>query len=74
MGGVPGLWLVRGLVGDMGDGVRSAPLSVKATVELIQLLGKLQVICGVGGCRSIFNFLSEPSPDRSRVISRELVL
>ena len=30
VGGVPGLWLVRGV---MGYGVRSAPLSFKATVE-----------------------------------------
>ena len=51
MGGVPGLWLVRGVVGDMGDGVRSIPLSFKATVELIQLVGKLRVVCGVGAVR-----------------------
>ena len=73
MGGVPGLWL-RGVIDDMGDGVKSSPLSFKTTVELIQLVGKSQVICGVGGCRSIVCYLSEPPPDRSRVVSRELVL
>ena len=69
MDGVPGLWLVRGAVGDMVDGVRSAQ-SFKATIELIQLVGKLQVVCAVGGCRSIVRYQSEPSPDRyAQVVS-----
>ena len=38
--------LLRGVT---GEGVRNAPLSVEAPVELIQLICQAQVVDGVGG-------------------------
>ncbi len=51
----------------MGDSVRTAPLSIKVTVKLIQVIGQAQVINGVGGFRLTVYYLSESLPDRVRV-------
>ena len=53
----------------MGEGVRTVPLSLKATVELVQFICKSQVIDGVGGFRFVICNLSELLPDRNRVVS-----
>ncbi len=45
-GGADGLELVDGVT---GDGVRTVPLSIKATVKLIQVVGQVQDINGVEG-------------------------
>ncbi len=51
--------------GVTGDGVRTVPLSIKATVKLIQVVGQVQVIDGVGGFRLAVGDLS--LPDGARV-------
>jgi len=48
--------------------VRLVPLSFKAAVELIQIVGQTEVVSGVGGFRFVVSDLSEPFPDRSRVV------
>ena len=35
--------------GVTGDGVRTVPLSFKATVKLIQVVGQAWIVSGVGG-------------------------
>ena len=47
--------LMRGVT---GEGVRTAPLSVEAAVELIQLICQVQVVDGVGGFGLVVGYLS----------------
>ena len=54
--------------GVTGDGIRTDPLSFKATVKLFQVIGQACVIHGVGGFCFVICDLSEPPPNRSRVI------
>ena len=49
--------LLRGVT---GEGVRTAPLSVKAAVELNQLICLAQVVNGVGSFGLVVGCLSEP--------------
>ncbi len=43
-------------------------MSFTATVELIQFVDQVQVVNGVGGFRFVVCDLSEPLPDRTRVV------
>ncbi len=52
-----------------GDSIRTVPLSFKATVKLIQVVGQSLVVSRVRGFRFTVCDLSESFPDRSRVIS-----
>lgn len=56
------------------DGFRTAPLSFKAAIEVIQLVSLAAFVHGVGGIGLAVCDLSQASLDRYRVISRELVL
>ena len=60
--------LLRGVNGG-GDGCRTVPLSFKAAVELVQVVGQASVVDGVGGFRLVVGDLPEPFPDRRRVVS-----
>lgn len=60
-----GLGLVDGVPGDC---VWTVPLSFETTVELVQIVGQAQVVSRVGGSGFVMGELSEPLPDRSRVL------
>ena len=55
-------------------GVRTVQLSSKSTAEIVQVIGQSRVINGVGSSKLVVGDLPEPSPDRSRLVGRELVL
>ena len=57
----------------LGRGSSGQSLSFKSTVELVQVVGQTAVVSGVGGFLLEVGNLPEPFPDRSRVVSRELV-
>ncbi len=63
--GASGLELVAGVT---GDGVRAVPLSFNSTVELIQIVGQVQVVNGVWGFRFIVSDLAEDPSDRTGVV------
>ena len=46
----------------------TVPLSIKATVKLVQVVGQAWVVSGVGGSRLTVGNQPKPFPDRSRVI------
>ncbi len=50
--------------GVMGHGIRTVPLSFKKALELIQVVGLVQVISGVGGFRFVVGDLFDTSLDR----------
>ena len=52
---------------------RTVQLSFKSAVELIQVIGQAGVVSGGGGSGLEVGNLPEPSPDRRRVVSGELV-
>ena len=52
---------------------RTIQLSFKSAVELVQVVGQVKVVNSGGGSGLVVGNLPVPSPDRSRVVSRELV-
>ena len=46
----------------MRDGCRTVPLSFKATVELVQVIGEVSIIDDVGVFRLVVGDLPEPFP------------
>ena len=53
--------------GGTGDGNRTA-LSFKSAVELVQVVGQVRVVDGVGGRRFVVDEQSQTLPDRRWVV------